>query len=367
MLNRELKNELVEKGLLREVVHQSGELFLYNYTQQAQFDKDAFKTYPILKQCRGLILNKEGKMVARPFAKFHNLEEYGSEATIGELPTFESFEITDKLDGSLGILYTHNGGVFLATRGSFESDQAKWATEFLHSTHPIFVKNFLDGVKEGMDVTFLFEIIYPENRIVVDYKGDNKLILLTVFNNEDGEEMDRESLSEIAFQTDIPLVHSFDGIDDFKTIREILKRDNAEGFVIKFNNGIRVKMKYEEYVRLHRIVTGTSSRSLWENMRAGKNVMEIIEHVPDEFHKWASEWITKLTDEYKFILAKATKALEEIPVGESRKNQALLILEKYKDISGTLFQMLDGKPYSDGIWRMIEPKYEQPFKNRDEA
>lgn len=50
----------------------------------------------------------------------------------------------------------HN--VYIATRGSFESDQALWATEWIQKRfRPV---DFLAGY------TYLYEIIYPENRVV---------------------------------------------------------------------------------------------------------------------------------------------------------------------------------------------------------
>ena len=92
------------------------------------------------------------------------------------------FEVFEKLDGSLGILYWLNNLPYIATRGSFESEQARHATEILHGRY--------QHTFSSMDTnkTYLFEIIYPENRIVVDYGEMDDLILLTVIDNQTGHE-----------------------------------------------------------------------------------------------------------------------------------------------------------------------------------
>lgn len=104
---------------------------------------------------RGLILNKHtGEVVARPFDKFWNWGEKGWK------PKGDIKHVYAKEDGSLGILYRHNGEYCIATRGSFTSPQALRATKILQKNYGL--TTLWD------DWTLLFEIIYPENRIVVD-------------------------------------------------------------------------------------------------------------------------------------------------------------------------------------------------------
>src|SRR5690606_11460751 len=87
----------------------------------------------------------------------------------------------EKLDGSLGIIYPHNGSLAVATRGSFASRQAVWASHFVYNHMPNFSQ------PEG--ITTLVEIIYPENRIVVDYKGESQLVLLGAVDNATGKDI----------------------------------------------------------------------------------------------------------------------------------------------------------------------------------
>ena len=59
----------------------------------------------------------KGRIVARPFKKFFNLSDGRTDIT-GE------YEIYEKMDGSLGILFFYEGEWILASRGSFTSEQA---------------------------------------------------------------------------------------------------------------------------------------------------------------------------------------------------------------------------------------------------
>ena len=160
-------NKRVEDGLISAQKHDTLQLIIWNYTQTCQFSK-AWDEYTMA--ARGLITDLEGNVVARPFKKFFNIDER-EETKIENLPT-ETPDVYTKYDGSLGILYFDGDLPCIATRGSFNSDQAKWATEWIQTK---FLKksDFLEGY------TYLFEIIYPENRIVVDYGKERNVCYLT--------------------------------------------------------------------------------------------------------------------------------------------------------------------------------------------
>ena len=161
----------VEQGWLISQRHPRLPLTIYNYSRSTQY---AEKWDEVTLMCRGLVLDDDGNIVARPFKKFFNYEELKPE----EIPN-EEFEVFEKLDGSLGILFNYKGEWILASRGSFTSDQAIRGGEILK-------KYRYDRLIEGF--TYLFEIIYPENRIVCQYDYED-LILLSVIDNKDGYEL----------------------------------------------------------------------------------------------------------------------------------------------------------------------------------
>ena len=326
--------KMIEAGYVKVNQHPTEGLFIYNYSESAQFER---VWNEITLQCRGLILDGKGRVVARPFPKFFNLEELVNEP-IPNLP----FEVYEKMDGSLGISYAVDNELFIATRGSFASDQAAKANELLNT------KYATAKAKMNPAITYLFEIIYPENRIVVDYGVREQMVLLAMIDTPTGNEL---PLMDIGF----PVVKIYNGLTDIEQLRG-LAFDNKEGFVVKFANNFRLKVKFEEYVRIHKIITQVSSISIWENLKAGASFNEILERVPDEFYNWVKITKAKLEKEYEQIENIAKRDYKELA---TRKETALYFQTcSYPKI---LFSMLDDKDYSQTIWRYVRPEYERPF------
>ena len=331
-------SRMIEQGYISVRKHPSAGLFIYNYTAKTQYEK-VWNNETL--HCRGLVLDVNRKVVARPFKKFFNLEEVES------LPD-ESFEVFEKLDGSLIILFFHENTVYLASRGSFDSDQAKVARS-------LFYSNYAETLPRlNQDFTYLFEVIYPENRVVVDYGGKRELVLLAVVDTKTGNELGLDA--ELGF----PIAKRFDGVADLAAIaRE--HRDNEEGFVVKFVGGLRVKMKYEEYKRLHRIITQCSSKIIWELLKDNKPLDELLEKVPDEFYSWVKQQKLKLESEYQAI---ENTCKSDFKVLSNRKETALYFTAcQYPHV---LFAMLDSHDYSEMIWKLLKPKYERPFRSQEE-
>lgn len=335
--------QLVQQGYVCVQQHPTADLYIYNYTAKAQYER---VWNEVTLQCRGLILDGQGTVVARPFRKFFNLEE------VNALPA-EPFEVYEKMDGSLGILYWLNGQAYIATRGSFISEQSQKANHLLHTHYP----HVLPSLKR--DRTYLFEIIYPENRIVVDYGNREDLVLLAIIDAATGEDL---PLEEVGF----PLVERYDGIADLPAIREMAAA-NKEGFVVKFSGGFRVKVKFAEYVRLHRIITQVSSRNIWDYLRTGASFEELLEKVPDEFYHWVRQTERRLRTEHAALEQEARQQYEslvtELGANFSRKEFAARATQyRYPNL---LFNLLDGRDIGEPIWKMIEPAFDKPFKTAD--
>lgn len=333
----------IEKGLISEQAHPEDEnVRIFNYTHRCQYEH-AWDEVTML--CRGLIMNiATEEILARPFPKFFNYEEHiGQGKSIpSELPS-----ITEKFDGSLGIMYTLNGKTRIATRGSFTSDQALWATEWWEKEKGLTMY--------GNKLTHLFEIIYPANRIVVNYDFSG-LIHLTTLDTKTGIPVEYSLPVKRAQQ-----LHVLDSKDiAFLTQTE---RPNAEGYVIYFpSTNLRLKVKFKEYVRLHRILTGVSARVIWDLLRNNQDLTEILERVPDEFYNWVKETKLKLTKQFDAIATEAVlefqKAREKNP--ETRKEWAEEIKKMKNPSIG--FAILDDKDFKSIIWKMIKPTAEKPFK-----
>jgi RNA ligase len=333
VFDRERLDAMVDEGWLRSQRHPEADLWIYNYTEKAQFENH---WTPETLACRGLILDAEGGVVARPFPKFFN---YG-DPLVGELP-MEPYTVREKVDGSLGILYMLDSQPRLATRGSFTSDQAIEGTRML------------DGYQLACPphVTPLFEIVYPENRIVVDYSGRRELVFLAALNKRSG----REITNVVAWTGPVAETHLE------PSLVALIDRDrpNCEGYVVTFKSGLRVKVKHAKYVRLHRIITGVNSRHIWEALAAGQDPTTELDGVPDEIYGWIESMVERLCGAYGAQLTEARRIFDGRPFDADRKTLAAYFKASGGN-TGVLFKMLDGKPYDDLIWKAIKPEPTTP-------
>ena len=346
-------NKRVEDGLISVQKHDTLPLLIFNYTQTCQFSK-AWDEYTMM--ARGLITDLDGNIVARPFKKFFNIDER-EETKIENLPVRARPDVYTKYDGSLGILYFDGDKPCTATRGSFNSEQAVWATKWIQAKM-LSRSDFIDGY------TYLFEIIYPENRIVVDYGGAQTLILLSVVKTDDGSENfcpDAEA-KRLGFQC--AERKSFDSVQKIVDACDQLD-GNEEGFVLVYPDGFRVKIKGREYVRLHKLLTEFSSISIWECLRDGTDIEELLERVPDEFYDWVSRIKIGLESEYMSRLSTAWVHTSLIIQYKERKEKAEIIKTFSKELQPICFSLLDYKDPSQIIWRQIRPKYQKPFSNHE--
>jgi len=309
-----------------------GKLLLFNYTAKAQY---AGRWNEFERVCRGLILDAEtGAVVARPFDKFFNWGE-GGRTTDAAL-----IEATEKLDGSLGIGYRHGGEWRVATRGSFTSDQALWATDFLRRNP--------DMARWPHYLTPLFEIIYPGNRIVVDYGGKEFLVLIGARNKLTGRDLFFREFGPLgtALGFLVPTIyHIYRPEDALRLAGEL--SGNEEGFVLRFADGQRFKVKGAEYLRLHKIMCGLSPKMIFEMWRDGK-IADLAVDVPDEMLVSVREWTVSFDEEYGRILNEAQSAFNKAPK-DSRKEFALWAKENAPSVLHYLFMMLDGRDVEKAV------------------
>lgn len=332
----------INERLVSHRQHPTEPLAILNYTDTCTFSR---AWNDVTKQCRGLIYNEEtGEIVARPFRKFFNLHEQDAPALDMAAPCI----VTDKLDGSLGIGYPTAHGYAIATRGSFESEQALHATE-------LYRQRYEWSFTPPAGYTPLWEIVYPGNRIVVDYGETDDLVLLGAVEIATGHSIDPYD----------PLLDSWDGpraaIFDYATVMDALAaepRPNAEGLVLflpEINE--RVKIKQEDYVRLHRIVTGLNERTVWEHLKGWKPLDELLEPLPEEFHDWVCDVANRLTDAFDESVLRVeneyAEILKTLPPEPTRKDFALAAVRS--EWKAHLFARHDRKEYGYMIWDQLKP------------
>lgn len=361
----------VNEGYIR--VGRSGDgLSILNYTEKAQY---AHHWDEMTLRCRGLIVDDEtGQILAWPFPKFFNHSEHGhGNPWAPDLPTDEEFTVYDKVDGSLGIVFwdPRQDRWRAASRGSFNSEQAQWAQARIDRTgaygHPAHNRLYVGN-------TYLAEILYPENRIVVNHNGRRDLTLLAVFN-KDGRELPLD-----AFATEwMPIgsvVRSWGGVS-LDLLVEFAGRSadltgtvrsgtDMEGYVLRYESGLRVKIKLAEYIRMHAILTGMNERTVWEVLANGGSLDELLDNVPDEFMRWVQDVADRLQEQHDAFVVAALMAYIAVlnkAVAGRKEFAAEAIPSGY---SSALFRLYDNKAIDDLAWKSCKPSGERTFATAEE-
>lgn len=393
MLDVQKLKEHILAGVVSEMRHpQCSDLIIYNYTHVAQHDNVWDN---VTEQTRGLICQQlpspdEGlysrlsnqEVIARPFRKFFNLNtSFRSETQEENLPNLKP-RVLEKMDGSLGILYTYNGIERIATRGSFASDQAKWATDWYRKhLNARYVgagtaqsHYMTEPFEWPIGYTPLFEIIYTENRIVVNYEFEG-LVLLGFVNINTGFELSPEEVEGWATKNGLRSAREYS-----KTLAECKSESapNMEGYVLQYWHSkapipLRLKVKTEDYCRLHKVITGLNPKGIWEHLSKGyaPEALWFPASHNQQFTSWCVGWINTFRKLYDGIESEAIKAFGhssieacrglasqqgQLDVRARRKFYALAFQKENSKLAPVLFAMLDGKDYTTAIWDQLEPK-----------
>lgn len=339
-------------------------LAIANYTEKAQFDNHW--TQPVLRS-RGLVYDEsDGRVVALPFPKFFNYDQHGPSSAFGELPD-EPFDVYDKLDGSLGIFFHYQGLWHVATRGSFQSAQADWAQGWLHG-------KIADGAGTYLDpsITYLAEIIYPENRVVVDYRGVRDCTLLGGYSNLTGKEL---RLTWLAKQWPGRVVRQLHGYATlhglaYDAANAVVKGTEQEGFVVRFRGtGQRAKIKFDDYKRIHGLFTETNEKTIWAVLAAGGQLLDLMsaKDVPDELYGWCQKVADELNQRHDDLVTLINgqhqgimENLKARKIEFNRKDYALVAKQNLlPEHMKAVFLVLDGnhEKLAQWAWRKLEPKF----------
>jgi len=385
----------IDAGHIARRTHPTLPISIYTYTRAAQYER-AWDAATL--RCRGLIADdKTGEIVAWPFPKFFNVSEHqlGNEYA-PPLPD-EPFEVYDKVDGSLGIVFWHAGRWRAASKGSFVSEQAVWAQRWLddHDTNALWP-----------GATYLAEIIYPANRIVVDYGSREDLVLLGAFE-VDGTEIPLRTAAVDWLEVGT-VVRSWPALP----LAELLKLTEAntrpdgqqtsgmaaEGYVIRYTSGLRAKAKLAEYVRLHKVLTGITERDIWRYLgiqlfadqppklvakalgcpatevtalaAGGKGPLDaLLEQVPDEFDTWVRGVAARLEQEAAALYARVVDEFDMVEhlAGDRGEFARTVQHIEHPGVRAAMFLRLDGKPSALHLWRSIKPEASAPFVADDET
>lgn len=245
----------------------------FKYTTNTVYSEDWDN---VSLHARGIVFDyATGEVLARPFVKFFNLGEMidtetgvlkpiagyvkqhlGFDNLSGDYK-HQKFRVMDKLDGSLGIAFWTGTDWYVKTAGSFESDQAKWANEWFDT---IIDPSILDKSK-----TYLFEIIYDEDKHPIEYDFEG-LVLLGIVDTKTGIEEPLSEILRVAKELNIRHAEVLE-FTDFDEVVKYAKNlpKTKEGVVITFENGFKLKVKGDEFLALQKIFHFLTKDVIYEN------------------------------------------------------------------------------------------------------
>lgn len=328
--------------------HPDTDLYIYGYYITS---RSTIKWDNINKHCRGMIVNSKGEVIEHPFTKFWTFKQYLSkelillsEGQIFKIPKCD-YRILEKVDGSMCTLYWINDKPYLATQRSFTNIKARVATKMLYEKYSHTFSKF------NRNYTYIFEAVYPETKVLIDYGETRDLFLIGIVNKETGELMPFE---DIGFPPCKDYTQQYGHLKDFN---ELISLDlpNQEGFVIHFANGQLLKLKFPWYQKAHQLLDfiinkdrdifrkklelaeilgkkitlrNISNLDIWKALKMGDIHLESIKkqitisHRMMGFDVWLEEMISEI--KRKFVIEKEQTGLSDYEIMDRIKPKAVV-------------------------------------------
>ena len=322
--------ELMHEGLVYIKKHPQYPLFLLNYTPRTQYQQKWCKE---LVHARGLVVGEDGKIFARPIPKFFNHYEINDLEKLQD----EEYEVFEKMDGSLVIMFHYENHPIFCTRGSFISEQSAKAHEIFRAKYK--------HISVNKECTYCFEVIYPENKIVVNYEDVEDLFLISITHTSSGKEIN---------------IHA----TGFKTVNKVDKTSipafmsgfeeaNMEGYVVKYTKGLsnsmRVKYKFNTYVEKHK-GKDITAKQIKDSLKKMKPID--LDVIPDECYEEVRTIIAEFEDQFK---RKEKTIIDEYREIRSQNISSRDVIEaiKQSEHSSILFAIHRKKPYDMLVWKLL--------------
>ena len=214
-------------------------------------------TGAIRRECRGLIFDRDGNLMSRPFHKFFNVNER-EETQTHVVDMSQPHVIMEKMDGSMIRPILVDGYLRLATKMGV-TDVAMQAETWLAARDPSMKEWLRQCVHDS--VTPIFEWVSPFNQIVLAYEEADLVYLGTRDNATGAYVMD----------TSCPFnrVRTYGSVEG--TMGDYVARqresEGREGDIIRFADGHMLKVKNDWYVRIHKTM---------ERIMFDRNIVDLI-------------------------------------------------------------------------------------------
>lgn len=249
-------------------------MFSYNLIKGSDF------TNPIVRECRGIILEKGSwNVVCRGFDKFGN---YG-EPYVPQI-IWNAAIVTEKIDGSLIKVFWHKNTWRIATNNTINAfvakiEEARYSGSFGDLFLEAFKKKYgsFDECFYEHAFTYLFELVSPYTQVVVPY-AETDIFYLGCRDNKTGAE---HGFFENDYGFKTPNIYPLSSLEEIQKAAAALPY-SEEGYVVVDKNYNRCKIKSPEYVKAHYLRTNNqiSKRKLIEIINNGEEE-EFLIYCPD--------------------------------------------------------------------------------------
>lgn len=289
----------------------------------------------------------DGKLLSPSLPKFFNLSE---KPDLNPTPdSILGWSVFDKIDGSTLILTSHNNQIQIRSRGTFNAQTLDNGAEFYEivKRYPRLIQYCLQFPR----CCFVFEIVSPTNRIIIDYP-ELDFYLLHIINKDNYRLFpdDQVDFHAECFDLKRPRRYEF---TDFNSLVESVREWPAtqEGVVIRKDQQL-VKIKSLLYLKLHSFKSDLSLKNLLEIFLDNPNqtkdgFLDFIEVNFDfECRKMSEQIVNQIVsgrEEVNKILSEVDSFVHDFKNNLSRKEFALVAKFELKEYAGLAFSKLDGK------------------------
>lgn len=223
----------------------------------------------ILRECRGICFNREGKVIRRPFHKFFNYGEKSQEVPQGITLLKE--------DGSMIAPMILNGAIRYGTKMGI-TDITQHVETFT-GNNPGYDALSREMIDAGYSP--IFEFCARVNRVVLDHPI-TRMPLLAVRHMETGRYLPYGELVDLGKRHGVEVVQTYQDMA-FEQLREVIRAsEGIEGVIVRSEAGHMVKLKAESYLVIHRAKDNLTLEKNVLRMVALESVDDLIPMLPPE-------------------------------------------------------------------------------------
>lgn len=359
-------------------INQEGKFILFRYGMDDLQEGMWTDPNSIYREMRSVVIDIEKEcLVLTPFRKFFNVnevEENKLDRIIDEISSVHSVNVqwTNKLDGSMQSARWYEGKIMMSGSKSLNPEES-WR---LQEGRKMLTDNHIKLIQDFDKATFIFEMIHPKDKHVVNYTSDKKgMYLIGIRDVNSGYEYSPVTIEFIAEEYGIPYAKRenktlYEVLEEMKTV----KANEKEGWVLDIS-GHKIKFKCDDYVELHRLVDKISSINTIIKNVAEDRVDDMISKVPDAY----KDRVRKLSQIVIDWKAKVELDVEmwynSIPDNLTEKKDIMIWIDSYviKDYRGLVKKRYLGEPldllmkrggyYKKGVDLGIEKEVQEVYES----